>query len=152
MGVFVSLWRVLDGEHRQVIALFLLIHELVHLTAHHVDHFLGSSLCGLCKNLFDSADAELLVGNVFGLGQSIGVEEDRGVFIQNCLLRLEFEVFEQANGNIRYHGQGSDLLVAIRLENVRYVVAGIAVAEPSGRQVKHTDEEGDEDVFLVAFA
>ena len=152
MGVFVSFRGVFDGEHRQVVALFLFAHKLAHLAVHLFDDVFWSGLCCIGQHLFDAGDAELLVRHVLGLGQSVGVEEYGGVFLEHGLLRLELEVVEQSEGDVRNHRQGRNPLVGRLVENIGDVVTCIAIAEQSGGQVKYADEEGDEDVLLVAFA
>ena len=123
----------------------------MYLLVHPLNHLFGRIIAVTGQRLLYALDAKLLVGGILGLGQSVGVEEDGGVFLDDGLLHLEFKFGEQAYWDVRNDGQGHWLRRGVG-DEVGNVMTGVAVAEPSGGQIEHADEEGDEDVLLVAIA
>ncbi len=72
---------VLDGHHRQVVALFGIAHKLVYGLGHLLDEvsrlllMVGEDMHG---HIIDTLHLELGFVGVHGLRQSVGIEEDCG--------------------------------------------------------------------------
>ena len=87
------------------------------------------------------------MGGILSLGQSVGVEEDDAVGVDECFLPGEVEVGHDAQRNVWLHGQIGHLF---GFDDERLVVAGVAVAQSPRRQVEHAQEERHEHERLVA--
>ena len=139
--------RVFDGEHREIVALLGVADELVDSVGHRANQRLWRGvLFGLGgEDGRHTILSELVVSSVFGLGQSVGIEEDGRAGRHHRFLFHELPVREGAYGQVRLDGE------AVALD-VRRIMAAVAVRQSAGSQVEGADEEGDEHVVVVALA
>ena len=97
--------------------------------------------------LHHSFHAKLRSVDVFGLGQSVGVEEYRRLWLDDDLLQGITPSVHHTERNIRLDGQHSDALS----DEHRGVVAGVAVAQTTRWQVERAEETSDKHIRFVHF-
>ena len=143
------LFLILNGQHRQVVALLGIAYELMDGLGHLFYHVLG--LVAVLRQqttgyIPDALIAKLLVPGILCLVQPVGEEEDSGVGIDVDLLLREFEVADDADGQVGVAGQ----LAHVATHQQRGIVATITVVEHTSLKVEHTDKDGDEHIGVVA--
>ena len=149
---------IVDGQHRQVVALLGIAHKLFHGTRHLINEFLYTFvlLIGLCQYLH-ALLAKLLEIGVFSLGESVGIEEDDTMWFDDCFLSLKLMIRHNAQRYIRHHRQRMNILSrgirssggASILNDQRSIMPSIAIAQTARRQVENTEEQRYEHHRLV---
>ena len=64
-----------------------------------------------------------------------------------CFLHGVVPLRDSADGQVGVYSQGCCRFI----DDYRWLVTGVAIAQHTRRQVEHTDEECDEEVVLVVF-
>lgn len=77
--------HVLKCQHGEVIALFGIAYEVGNSLSHLFNECVWFWRCGL-QHIFNPFLAKHLVSGIFGLVQTIGIEEDGGTWCECCLL------------------------------------------------------------------
>ena len=149
---------IVDGQHRQVVALLGIAHKFLHGTRHLVNEFLYTFilLIGLSQYLH-ALLAKLLEVGVFSLGESVRIEEDDTMWFDDCFLSFKLMIGHDAQRYIRHHRQRMNILSrgirssggASVLDDQRSIVAGVAIAQAARRQVENTEEQCYEHHRLV---
>ena len=143
--------RVLDGQQGEVIALLGTINKTIHpigQCSNEVFRCIGFILNAIPQSLFNTLQPKLLVAFVHCFGEAVGVKEQALARQQHGFLRGINHVVHHAQ---RQMGLGRQLF-GFLADNEGLVVAGIAIAQTSRRQIEHANEHGDEHVLLVALA
>ena len=83
---------------------------------------------------------------ILGFGQSVSIEEDRGVCEDVGILQDVLPLGKKAYWHIRFAGQ----LANTCTNQQRDIVTGIAVVQMTCLQIKHAHEKGDEHVRFIA--
>ena len=147
---------IVNGQHRQVVALLSITNKLMYLTSDGFDQLSGLNRAVGTKHLFDSFQAKLLAPGVLRLCQSVGIEEQCRVWLQLRFLHTILYVLEHPDRQMRHtihrsHSSFSPFSFSPSLlKNNRRVVTGIAVAQTPRRQIEHTDKHGHENIRLIA--
>ena len=87
---------------------------------------------------------------VLGLGESVGIEEERDAIHRWIFLSLEVEAVEESGRDVRHelHERG----LALAVDDDGRIMSGIAEGEMTRLEVDDTHEESDEHTALVALA
>ena len=149
---------IVDGQHRQVVALLGITHKLFHGARHLINEFLYTFilLIGLSQYLH-ALLAKLLEVGIFCLGESIRIEEDDTMWFDDCFLSFKLMIGHDAQWYIRHHRQRMNILSrgirssggASILNDQRSIMASVAIAQTARRQVENTEEQRYEHHRLV---
>ena len=82
---------------------------------------------------------------VFGLGESVSIEEYRCLWFDNNFLNSKLPVGHHANRDIRVTGQLSDTSTYEQ----RNIVTSIALVQGSCGEVKHANKERDKHIRIT---
>ena len=139
----------MDGEHRQVVALLGLSHETVGGFSHCLQQSPAVFLPGVPgQHIQHPLPREQFPLLILGFGKAVRIQEYRCPGRQLTLLRHVPGVREHAHRQVRFRFQDLRRLT----QQHRPVMTGVAILQPAGRKVQHTQEEGDEHRRLIALA
>ena len=97
--------RILNGQHGQVVTLLCPVHKFpdsLRHVFHEVDGFVPVFFQCCIGHLQNPFLHKLVVLGVFCLSQTVGIEEDRGVRVDQCLLSHKFPVAHHTDRQVRF--------------------------------------------------
>ena len=89
-----------DTEHGEVVVRFGAVTMCLHHCSHFLNHLFGLGVLCLAQLLYHALFAKLLLLGVFGLVETIGIEEQGASLDSIDFLAFELQVLPQAYGRI----------------------------------------------------